>query len=59
MGYSKTAVPAGNYMFKVNIRNTRTKCEISSKLLIKTVVSLSGVFIVNFEYILHLFLVFL
>ena len=28
--------PAGNYMFKVNNRNTRTKCEICSKLTIKT-----------------------
>ena len=24
--------PAGNYMFKVNSRNTRTRCEICSKL---------------------------
>ena len=28
--------PAGNYMFKVNNRNTRTRCEIFSKLTIKT-----------------------
>ena len=27
---------ACNYMFKVNNRNTRTKCEICSKLTIKT-----------------------
>ena len=27
--------PAGNYMFKVNYRNTRTRCEICSKLTIK------------------------
>ena len=27
---------AGNYMFKVNNRNTRTRCEICSKLTIKT-----------------------
>ena len=27
---------AGYYMFKVNNRNNRTKCEISSKLTIKT-----------------------
>ena len=26
------ADPAGNYMFKVNNRNTRTSCEIVSKL---------------------------
>ena len=28
--------PAVNYMFKVNSRNIRTKCKISSKLRIKT-----------------------
>ena len=27
---------ADNYMFKVNNRNTRTRCEICSKLTIKT-----------------------
>ena len=27
---------AGNYMFKVNNRNTRTRCEICSMLTIKT-----------------------
>ena len=30
------APPAGNYMFKVNNRNTITKCEICSKFTIKT-----------------------
>ena len=29
-------VPAGNYIFKVNNRNTRTRCEICSELTIKT-----------------------
>ena len=29
-------IPTGNYMFKVNNRNTRTRCEICSKLAIKT-----------------------
>ena len=28
--------PAGNYMFKVNNRNIRARCEICSKLTIKT-----------------------
>ena len=28
--------PAGNYMFKVNNRNTRSMCEICSNLTIKT-----------------------
>ena len=55
--------PAGNYMLKVNYRNTRTRCEICSKLTIKTPERRrgrrSGVFIVNFEHISHLVLVFL
>ena len=55
------ANPACNYMFKVSNRNTR--CEICSKLTIKTPKRRhwrhSGVFIVNFEYISHLVLVFL
>ena len=55
--------PAGYYMFKVNNRNTRTSCEICSKLTIKTPERChwrrSGFFIVNFEHISHLVLVFL
>ena len=51
------------YLFKVNNKNTREMCEIRSKLTIKTSERLhwrrSGVFIVNFEHILDLFLVFL
>ena len=50
--------PAGNYMFKVNNRNTKTRYEISSKLTIKTPEQYhwrsSGLFIVNFEEISHL-----
>ena len=57
------SIPADNYMFKVNNRNTRTRCEICSKLTIKTPEGRhwrrSGVFSVNFEHILHLALVFL
>ena len=34
--YEKCQFPAGNYMFKVSKRNTRTRCEICSKLSIKT-----------------------
>ena len=34
--YKETVNLAGNYMFKVNNRNTRTRCEICSKLTIKT-----------------------
>ena len=48
--------PVGIYMFKVN-RNTRTRCEICSKLTIKTPEQhqwrRSFVFIVNFEHISH------
>ena len=78
--------PAGIYLLKVNNRNTRTRCEICSKLTIKTperrhfisprntrkpkgflefsrIIKWewrrSGVFIVNFEHISHLVLVFL
>ena len=50
--------PVGNSMLKVNNRNTRTRCEIFSKL---TIIHWRrfGVFIVNFEYISDLVLVFL
>ena len=55
--------PAANYMFKVNHGNTRRRCEICSKLTIKTSERRqwggSGAFIFNFEHISHLVLVFL
>ena len=55
--------PASIYLFKVNNRNTRTMCEICSKLTIKTPERRrwrrSGIFIVNFEQIFHIVLVFL
>ena len=54
---------AGIYLFKVKNRNSRTICEICSKLTIKTPERHqwrhSGVFLVNFEHILHLVLLFL
>ena len=54
---------AGNYIFKLNNRNTRTRSKMCSKLTIKTPEQChwcrSGVSIVNFEHISHLFLVFL
>ena len=57
------ATPASNYMFKVNNRNTRTRCEICSELTVKTPERRfwrrSGVFIVNFEHNSLLVLVFL
>ena len=47
--------PAGIYLLKVNNRNTRTRCEICSKLTIKIPERrqwrLSGVFIFNFEHV--------
>ena len=56
-------IPVGNYMFKVNNRNTRTRCEICSKLKLKTPERRqwlrSGGFRVNFEHISYLVLVFL
>ena len=55
--------PAGIYMLKVNNRNTRTVCEICSKLTLKIPERhhwrCSGIFMVNFEKISHLVLVFL
>ena len=55
--------PAGIYLLKVTNRNTRTRCEICSKLTMKTPERRqwrrSGVFIANFEHISHLVLVFL
>ena len=54
---------ASNYMFKVNDRNSRARVEICSKLTIKTLERRqwrrSGVFIVNFENISRLVVVFL
>ena len=44
--------PVGIYLLKVNNRNTRARCEICS-------IRHSGVFIVNFEHISYLVLVFL
>ena len=63
MPWVKKNVQAGIHMFKVNNSNTRTRCEICSKLTIKTLERRnwcrSGVFIVNIERISHLVLVFL
>ena len=50
-------LPAGIYLLKVNNRNTRTRCEICSKLTIKK--PERRIFIVNSEHISHLALVFL
>ena len=54
---------AGNYMLKANKSNTRTRCEICSMLTIKTPEPSqwrrASVFIVDFEHISHLILVYL
>ena len=59
----KYCYPAGIYLLKVNNENTRTRHKICLKLTIKAPERFhwrgSGVFIVNFEHISHLVLVFL
>ena len=54
----QSVYPPGNCKFKVNNKNTNIRCEICSKLTIKTPErchwSHSGVFIVNFEHISNL-----
>ena len=61
--WKKTLNQANIYLFKVNNRNTRKRYEICSKLTIKTPERRhwrsSCVYIVNFEHISHLYLVFL
>ena len=56
-------LPAGICLLKINNINNRARCEICSKLTIKTPEwcywHRSAVFIVNFEHISHLVLVFL
>ena len=55
--------PAGIYLLKVNNRNTWTRYEIYSELTMKTPerrqLGRCGVFIVNFEHISHLVLIFI
>ena len=57
------AIPAGIYLLNVNYRNTRARCEICSKLTIKTSewshCCCSAVSIANFEHISCLVQVFL
>ena len=56
-------IPVSIYLLKVKNRNTRARCEIRSKLTIKTPERpqwrRSGVFFANFEHISQLVLVFL
>ena len=48
-----------NHLFIVNNSYTRKRCEICSNLAIKTPKWSSTIFVVDFEHISHLFLVFL
>ena len=58
-----TATQTGNYMFKVNNRNTRASCKICSRLTKKTPKQYqwhcSSVFIVDLKHFSHFVLVFL
>ena len=58
-----TATQTGNYMFKVNNRNTRASCKICSRLTKKTPKQhqwhCSSVFIVDLKHFSHFVLVFL
>ena len=58
-GLNYKLYPGGIYLLKFNNRNTRTSCEICSKLTLKTSEKRQwrrfGVFFVNFEHISHLF----
>ena len=59
---TKKFFPASIYLFNVNNRNSRKRYEICSKLTTKKSQwrrCRSGVFIINFEHISHLFLEFL
>ena len=51
--------PTNNHLFIVDNNYTRKRCKICSKLIIKTPEWRSTVFVVDFEHIPHLFLVFL
>ena len=50
LNLKSSSYPASIYMFKVNNRNTGARCEICSKLTIKTPDTIS-VSIVNFEQV--------
>ena len=57
--YTRKNSPTNIYLLKLNNINTRNTCEICSKLTIKTSQRRSNnVFIVNYEHISNLFLVF-
>ena len=47
--------PSGNYMFKVNNRNTRTTCDMCSKLTTKTPEQCHGIVLVLLLLTLNIF----
>ena len=55
-------IPAHIYLLQGNNRNTRKRCDTCSKLIIKTLQQrqwrCSGVFILNYAHIPHLYLIF-
>ena len=63
MSYADSIYQAGNYMFKVNNRNSRTRCELCSKLTIKIPERRHDVVLVSLlitlKHISHLVLVFI
>ena len=63
MSYADSIYPAGNYMFKVNNRNSRTRCELCLKLTIKIPERRHDVVLVSLlitlKHISHLVLVFI
>ena len=60
--YNTNVFSNGIYLFKINNGNIRTMCEISSKLTVKALESRQWrrcvVFIVNYEQISHILVVF-
>ena len=56
--YTRKNSPTNIYLFKVKNSNIRKRLEICLKLRIKTLERRSTVFNVNFDHILHIFLVF-
>ena len=49
---SEQVNPANNYMFKVNNRNTRRRCEVFSKLTIKILERRQWLGLVNIRVVL-------
>ena len=56
--FDRVLYPRGIYLFKVNNRNSRKRCEIRSQLITpgRRHWRRSGVFILNFEHISNLLL---